>query len=47
MSTFTTAPPSGRQPLLQGFYTAFRMDVDLRDCEVEGRLPADLRGRNA
>ncbi len=22
----------------------FRMEVDLRDCEVEGRLPADLRG---
>ena len=44
MSTFTTGSQPGRQPLRHGFYTPFRMEVDLRDCEVEGRLPADLRG---
>lgn len=44
MSTFTTGSQPGSQPLRHGFYNPFRMEVDLRDCEVEGRLPADLRG---
>ena len=44
MSTVTTGPQPGRQLMRHGFYTPFRMEVDLRDCEVDGRLPADLRG---
>src|SRR4026209_1117969 len=44
MSTVTTGPQPGRQPLRLGFYTPFRMEVGLRDCEVDGRLPAGLRG---
>ena len=44
MSTAITSPQAGTQPLRHGFHTPFRMEVDLQDCEVEGRLPADLRG---
>jgi carotenoid cleavage dioxygenase len=44
MATFTAAPQSGRQPMQTGFYAPFRIEVDLQDCEVEGRLPVDLRG---
>jgi carotenoid cleavage dioxygenase len=37
-----SAPNFGRQ--LPGFYAPFRTECDLRDCEVEGRIPDDLRG---
>src|SRR4029077_2971921 len=44
MSTPTTAPDFGRRPLSLGLAGPFRVEYDLRDCEVEGRIPTDLRG---
>jgi carotenoid cleavage dioxygenase len=44
MATFTTAPNFGRQPLMLGLGAPFRMECDVRDCEVEGELPRDLDG---
>jgi carotenoid cleavage dioxygenase-like enzyme len=44
MSTYTTAPSFGRQVLQLGLGAPFRMECDIADCEVEGRLPTDLRG---
>src|ERR1700733_5558145 len=31
-------------PMFGGFAAPFRGEVDLRDCEVEGEIPADLNG---
>lgn len=31
-------------PMFQRFGAPFRAEVDLRDCEVEGEIPADLNG---
>ena len=44
MSTFTSAPHFAKQPFQSGFGAPFRMEVDLKDCEVDGRVPTDLRG---
>ena len=44
MSTPTTAPDFGRRALSLGLTGPFRLECDLRDCEVEGRILTDLRG---
>jgi len=44
MSSFTTAPDFGRSPPFLAFGAPFRIECDLRDCEVEGRIPEDLNG---
>ena len=31
-------------PMMKRFGTPFRAEVDIRDCEVEGEVPAELRG---
>jgi carotenoid cleavage dioxygenase-like enzyme len=43
MSTFTNDPES-RRGAPAGFYAPFRVECDLRDCEVDGRIPTDLHG---
>lgn len=32
------------QPMFRGFAAPFRSECDIRDCEVEGQIPADLDG---
>ena len=32
------------QPTMKGFFSPQRYDSDIRDCEVQGKIPADLQG---
>ena len=32
------------QPTMKGFFSPQRYDADVRDCEVIGTLPSDLKG---
>ena len=38
------APPRFDGPMFRGPFTPLRAEIDLVDCEVEGKLPADLEG---
>ena len=37
-------PPRFTDPMFRGPFAPVRAEIDLVDCEVEGKLPADLRG---
>ena len=39
-----TAPPADLPPLLRTDNPLYRLEADVRDCEVEGTVPSDLRG---
>ena len=36
-----------KNPMFGGFAAPFRGEVDLRDCEVEGEIPAAIRAVGA
>jgi carotenoid cleavage dioxygenase len=40
----SSAPPRFTDPMFRGPFAPVRAEIDLFDCEVEGKLPADLRG---
>ena len=37
-------PPRFLDPMFRGPFAPVRAEIDLADCEVEGKLPADLAG---